>query len=133
VEAAMSQAAAAARAMAEIDTPDIAGQLAERDVKRIRREIRQMRRAIDYAESQVADVHDALAGIANGSSVILPMFGTRSWLLWLSLSPSRIAPEMITPFDVVGGHAGQSAGSSPITCSAASSLGKRQIHCLPSL
>ncbi len=38
VEAAMSQAAAAARAMAEIDTPDIAGQIAERDVKRIRRE-----------------------------------------------------------------------------------------------
>lgn len=75
VEAAMSQAAAAARAMAEIDTPDIAGQIAERDVKRIRREIRQMRRAIDYAEPQVADVHDALADIAKGSAVILPMFG----------------------------------------------------------
>ena len=75
VEAALQQAAAAARAMAEIDTPDIAGQIAERDVKRIRREIRQMRRAIDYAESQVADVHDALADIAKGSAVILPMFG----------------------------------------------------------
>ena len=75
VEAALQQAAAAARAMAELDTPDIANQIAERDVKRIRREIRQMRRAIDYADGQVADVHDALADIAKGSSVILPMFG----------------------------------------------------------